>query len=130
VDAADLEDVGLFSDLSPEGRATISGVMRVEEHPRGRLLVEEGDVPSKFFVVLDGHVTVHRAGQHVVDLGPGDFFGEIGVLSMEPRNATVISTTPLRVAVAMGWDLRRVLDQVPDARLQLVETAAARVPPD
>lgn len=126
MDAAQLADVGLFTPLSPLDRARIAEVMKVEKHPRAALLVEEGDLPSKFFIVLEGSVTVHRDGRHVVDLGPGDFFGEIGVLSLEPRNATVISTTPIRVAVAMGWDLRRVLDDVPSARDRLVETARAR----
>lgn len=127
MDAAALDQVGLFEDLSPDERALIGEVMRVEQHPRGTMIVEEGDVPSKFFVILDGHVTVHREGRHVVDLGPGDFFGEVGVLALEPRNATVIATTPLKVAMAMGWDLRRALDQAPAAYRRLADTAAARM---
>lgn len=124
----ELESTALFSDLNPENRAELADVMKVEEHPLGTVFVAEGDLPSKFFVILDGHVTVHREGQHVVDLGPGDFFGEMGVLSLQVRNATVIATTSARLAVAMGWDLRRVLDDIPAAREKLEETAAARQP--
>lgn len=126
MDGAGLDSVELFSDLSADDRTKIGGVLRVEEHPTGRVLVEEGDLPTKFFVILEGSVTVHRQGRHVVDLGPGDFFGEIGVLAMERRNATVIATTPLTAAVAMGWDLRRVLDERPAARRRLEEVAASR----
>lgn len=128
MDAVDLEPVDLFFALSEEDRVSIAEAMREEKHPRGTLLVEEGDVPSKFYVLLEGHVTVHREGRHIADLDPGDFFGEIGVLSLERRNATVISTTPIRAAVAMGWDLRRLLDEIPAARERLVETAASRSP--
>lgn len=126
MDGAGLDSVELFSDLSTDDRTRIGGVLKVEEHPTGRVLVEEGDLPTKFFVILEGSVTVHRQGRHVVDLGPGDFFGEIGVLAMERRNATVIATTPLTAAVAMGWDLRRVLDERPAARRRLEEVAASR----
>lgn len=128
MDAAELETVGLLSELGAEERMSLAEVLRTEEHGRGELLVEEGDLPMKFFLLLDGHVTVHRDGKHVVDLGPGDFFGEVGVLSLEPRNATVISTTPIRVAAAMGWELRRVLDGIPAVRQRLAAVAADRMP--
>jgi hypothetical protein len=52
---------------------------------------------------------LHRSGRHVADLGPGDVFGETGVLALKPRNASVIATTPVQVAVAMGWDVRSLL---------------------
>lgn len=128
VDVVELKPTGLFSDLLQENRAKLADVMKVEDHPVGAVLVAEGDLPSKFFVLLEGHVTVHRQGQHVVDLGPDDFFGEIGVLSLEERNASVIATTPVKVAVAMGWDLRRVLDELPTVRQKLENTAASRHP--
>lgn len=128
MDDVELEPTGLFSDLLPENRAELAQVMKVEDHPVGSVLVAEGDLPSKFFVLLDGHVTVHRQGQHVVDLAPGAFFGEVGVLSLEVRNASVIATTPVRVAVAMGWDLRRVLDDLPTVRQKLEKAAASRHP--
>lgn len=75
-------------------------------------------------------MTVHRSGRHVTDLGVGDFFGELGVLSLERRNATVIPTTPLKVAVAMGWDLRRMLDELPGLGERLNVAAAARTAAD
>lgn len=126
MDGAGLESVALFSELSADDLTRIGSVLKVEEHPTGRVLVEEGDLPTKFYVILEGHVTVHRGGRHVVDLGPGDIFGEMGVLALERRNATVIATTPLKAAVAMGWDLRQVLDELPAARRRLEEEAAAR----
>lgn len=125
-----LASVGLFSDISPEHREKVAEVMKVERHPRGDVLVEEGDLPSKFYVLLSGYVTVHREGRHITDLGPGDFFGEMGVLSLEGRNASVIATTPAEVAVAMGWDLRQLLDQMPELKSRLEAAAASRVSPD
>jgi CRP/FNR family transcriptional regulator, cyclic AMP receptor protein len=126
MDAAELDDAPIFSGLSAADRASLAEAMRGETHPRGAVLVEEGDLPTKFFVLLSGHATVHREGRHITDIGPGDFFGEVGVLSMEARNASVIATTPVRVATALGWDLRESLEAQPELRAVLVEAAGGR----
>lgn len=124
--ADELSGIGLFERCSAGDLEHLAGKFKRESHPRGSVLVEEGDLPTKFYVLLSGHVTVHKEGGHLADLGPGDFFGELGVLSMEGRNASVITTTPCEVAVAMGWDLRQLLDDMPPLRSTLVATAAAR----
>jgi CRP/FNR family transcriptional regulator, cyclic AMP receptor protein len=129
MDAADLESTPLFSGLSEDDRAALGGALTVKQHPRGTVLAEEGTLPTMFHVLLDGHVTVHRDGAHLNDLGPGDYFGEVGVLSLEARNASVIATTPVRVATAMGWDLRELLDEHPNLKEQLAATAADRATP-
>lgn len=127
MDATELAGISLFSDCSSDERERLAQVMETEDHPVGAVLAEEGDLPTKFFVILDGNVTVHRSGRHVADLGQGDFFGELGVLALQRRNATVIATTALRVAVAMGWDLRRLLDDMPDLAERLGAIASSRV---
>lgn len=129
MDAADLESTPLFSGLSEDDRLALAGVLKQKEHPRGAVLAEEGDLPTMFHLILEGNVTVHRDGVHLSDLGPGDYFGEVGVLSLETRNASVIATTPVRVATAMGWDLRALLDEHPNLKEQLSATAAERATP-
>lgn len=126
MDGTKLASVGMFEGLSAGDLDRLGSVLKIENHPVGTVLAEEGDLPTKFYVILEGHVTVHRGGSHVVDLGPNDIVGEIGVLSLERRNATVIATTSLRTATAMGWDLREALDELPEARIKLEAQAAAR----
>ncbi len=128
MEASELAAVGLFAGLPAEGVAEAAESMRVESRPRGHILIEEGDIPDTFYVILSGHVTVHREGRHLADLGPGDFVGETGVMALETRNASVIATTPVRLAVAMGWEVRRLLDVVPGLRDRLGATAAGRAP--
>lgn len=129
MDPTDLEKTPLFAGLSSEDRTALAEALTTKEHPRGTVLTEEGDTPTMFHVILDGHVTVHREGTHLADLGPGDYFGEVGVLSLEARNASVIATTPVRVATAMGWDLRTLLDEHPNLKEELAATAAGRAKP-
>jgi CRP-like cAMP-binding protein len=114
--AARLAEVAFFSGLSTEEVERLAQQVRVEHVPAGTLLAEEGELSSKFMIVLDGHVTVHRAGHHVTDLGAGDVFGEAGTVQLQPRNATVISTTRAEIATLMGWDLRDLLARSPAVR--------------
>ena len=68
--------------------------------PPGVDVVVQGAPAYAFYVVADGRVVVHRDGRAVVHLGPGDSFGERGLLDNAPRNATVtteMDTTVLRV---------------------------------
>jgi len=121
MDITDLERVGFVADLTDDERTALGAVFSSEAHPVGTALIVEGGDPTKFYVLLDGHVTVHREGSHVADLGPGDCFGELGVIAKQARNATVIATTPITVAAAMGWDLRDQLEANPGLRQRLSE---------
>ncbi len=126
MDASELERVGFVAGATDEERDDVAAAFRVEKLPVGTALAIEGDAPTKFYVLLDGHVTVHREGQHLRDLGPGDPFGELGVIGLVPRTATVIATTPIEVAVAMGWDLRERLDRNEALRDRLAKSISDR----
>ncbi len=68
--------------------------------PPGVDVVVEGAPAHAFYVVIDGSVVVHRDDVEVARLGPGDYFGERGLLNNAPRNATVTTheqTTLLRL---------------------------------
>jgi CRP-like cAMP-binding protein len=100
--------------------------------PPGIDVVVQGAPAHAFYAVAEGRVVVHRDGKAVVHLGPGDSFGERGLLDHAPRNATVtteIDTTLLRVE---GRALLDALEATPSLRpaLDLSSTApGVRVPP-
>ncbi len=100
--------------------------------PPGIDVVVRGAPAHAFYAVVDGRVVVHRDGKAVVHLGPGDSFGERGLLDHAPRNATVtteVDTTLLRVE---GHVLLDALEAAPDLRpaLDLSSTApGVQVPP-
>ena len=64
-----------------------------EQYSAGTAIIHQGDLPEKFYIITSGHVDVEHKGSdgvHVIDrLGPGDYFGEIGLLKRKRRNATV-----------------------------------------
>jgi MFS family permease len=100
--------------------------------PPGIDVIVQGAPAHAFYAVVDGRVVVHRDGRAVVHLGPGDSFGERGLLDHAPRNATVtteMGTTLLRVE---GQALLDALEAAPSLRpaLDLSSTApGVQVPP-
>ena len=65
--------------------------------------------------IEDGQADVTRGGEHVADLGPGDFFGEIGLLERVLRTATVTAKTDVRLITLTGWDMKRMEKAIPEA---------------
>ena len=68
----------------------------------GEVLCEQGAVADAFFVIGDGEAVVTYDGAFVRTLGPGDGFGEIGLLRNERRSATVQARTALRASELPG----------------------------
>jgi CRP-like cAMP-binding protein len=79
--------------------------------------------------IQEGDAEVTRQGEHVADLGPGDFFGEMGLLEKTLRNATVTARTPMRLITLAGWDLRRIERTVPQAVARVRAVLEARRQP-
>ena len=115
MDATRLKSIGLFEEVGDEELAEIAPFATEVSVEEGRELVREGDFSYEFMAIEEGEAEVTRGGEHVADLGPGDFFGEMGLLEKTLRNATVTAKTPVRLITLTGWDLRRVERSAPQA---------------
>src|SRR4051812_7402850 len=115
MDAERLKSVAPFDSL-PDGErekfAVWVGELKVDA---GRHLADQGDYAYELFVIEDGQAEVHQDGEKIADLGPGEFFGEMGVLERAPRNATVVASTPMTLFTLSHWDVKRLERQAPDA---------------
>jgi len=96
----------------------------------GKELTRQGALGREFFVLLEGTADVKKDNRKVNTLGPGDFFGEIALVSREPRTATVISTPPVRALVITDRSFRRLLDDAPRVQTKVMEAMAERLAPD
>jgi voltage-gated potassium channel len=123
MDAARLRELDLFSGLSSRELDEVARLTDEVDVDAGRVLGREGDVAYEFFVIEEGTASVEVDGQHVVDLGPGEWFGEIGLLAAERRTATVTALTSMRLAVIFGPNFRSLTQRLP----QIGETIRAEI---
>jgi CRP/FNR family cyclic AMP-dependent transcriptional regulator len=115
LDATTLKSIPLFEEMGDEELGQIAPFAQEVNVDAGKELVREGDYSYEFMVIEEGTAEVTRGGEHVADLGPGDFFGEMGLLEKTLRNATVTAKTPMTLITLTGWDLRRVERTAPQA---------------
>jgi CRP-like cAMP-binding protein len=115
LDATRLKSIPLFEEVGDEELAQIAPFAQEVSVEAGKVLVREGDFSYEFMAIEDGTAEVTRGGEHVADLGPGDFFGEMGLLEKTLRNATVTARSAMRLVTLTGWDLRRVERTAPQA---------------
>ena len=126
MDPARLKKIPVFADLSDEERDHIAALAAEVSVPEGKELVREGDYSYDVLAIEEGTASVDRHGELIADLGPGDVFGEMGVLRREQRNATVVATSPMLLVTLTSWDVRRLQKTVPDAVDHLREVVAQR----
>jgi CRP/FNR family transcriptional regulator, cyclic AMP receptor protein len=115
LDATRLKSIPLFEEMGDEELGQIAPFAQEVTVDEGKVLVREGDYSYEFMVIEEGTAEVTRGGDHVADLGEGDFFGEMGLLEKTLRNATVTAKAPMRLITLTGWDLRRVERAAPEA---------------
>ena len=115
MDASRLKSLPLFQDVPDDELAQIATFAQEVLVDEGRELVREGDFSYEFMAIEEGEAEVSRHGEHLADLGPGDFFGEIGLLEKTLRTATVQAKTPMKLVTLTGWDLKRMERHIPEA---------------
>ena len=128
MDAKRLEDVPLFQGLSRKERESVARWADVVDLPAGYHLADQGAFAHEFFALLDGTVEVTRNGEHLVELGPGDFFGEIALVEQDRRTATVRAITPVTAIVMHARDFDSMRDEYPAVAAQIHDAVLARSP--
>ena len=105
-----LREIGLFGALSDEILEHLTKQLQLRRIAPGTTIFQEGDAAHDMFVVLEGEVEVlkkSRRGrvQRVAILGPNDAFGEMSIIDVQPRSATVRALAPARLLRIAAEDL-------------------------
>jgi CRP-like cAMP-binding protein len=128
VDPAVLKTIPLFGSLGRRELERLSRWADEVDLEAGKHVVDQGRLAYEFFVIVDGTAEVLRDGEHVNDLGPGDFFGEMALESHDRRSATVTATTALRVAVMLERDFHEMEAEMPEVAARIREAIESRRP--
>jgi CRP-like cAMP-binding protein len=119
----------LFAGCSKKELAQISQIADELDFRSGKTLIEEGAPGREFFVLIEGTAEVQRKGRKIDTAGPGDFFGEMALLTDQPRNATVVTTSPVDALIITARNFRALVESNPLIALKVMRAVADRLPP-
>jgi CRP-like cAMP-binding protein len=117
-----------FANLSPEALDAIAARAQELTYDEGAEIVGKDDNAYHLFVIEEGTAEVHGTDGVLAELGPGDYFGEIGLLVTGKRTATVLATSPLRLIALFDRDVRELQRELPELEEQLRAALAERFP--
>jgi CRP/FNR family transcriptional regulator, cyclic AMP receptor protein len=113
MDVKRLKTIPLFGGLPDRQLEHLAAWIDEVDLPAGKELLGEGTFAYEFVMIESGSATVSIDGVHVNDLGAGDFFGEIALLTAPRRTASVETTSPMRAAVITGAHFRAMIQEFP-----------------
>jgi type IV pilus assembly protein PilB len=128
-----LSDVPLFAGLQPLERAALEQRMQRCDFVPQSVIVREGSAGEAAFLILSGRVAVRRKDPDsgveflLSELGPGQMFGEMALLTMKPRTASVVAIEPTACATLARADFEAVMREHPAVALGLAVAFADRL---
>ena len=120
-----VERFPVFSALTPEQREVVLLHMAPFTANPGDVIIRKGEPADAAYFISSGEVEV-KFGHRRIRLQSGDFVGEMGLLSNQPRSADVVSLDYTKFLKLTRSDFNEILRRYPDIRSQVVELAARR----
>jgi CRP-like cAMP-binding protein len=117
-----LQRVPLFSGLERRELESIASSMKERTFNAGDTVTEEGRSGAGFFVIADGEAEVTAHGQHRRDLGPGDHFGEVALITDTDRTATIRAKTELHCYGMTSWEFKPLVESNGRIAWQLLQS--------
>jgi CPA1 family monovalent cation:H+ antiporter len=121
-----LRSVPLFAECSKSELGAIAALADEVPFAAGSTLITQGERGREFIVIVEGDVEVRRNGRAVPIRGGSEFFGEMALLTKEPRNATVVALTPVRTLVITDRAFNGLLAEQQSIQAKLLRSLAAR----
>jgi CPA2 family monovalent cation:H+ antiporter-2 len=120
-----VEHFPMFASLGPEQREVVLLHLQPASAQPGERIIHRGDIADAAYFISAGEVEVSVGGQHI-HLGPGNFFGEMALISGQPRSADVTALDYGKFLKLTTDDFNEILRRYPDIKAQIVEQAAKR----
>lgn len=120
----DLAKLEFFEGFSSSDLDQIRSMAEDVSAEAGAILMEQGDVGQEMFVLCSGQASVIVAGHPVATVGPGSTLGEMALLELRPRSATVKAMTDLELLSFDNKRFHELLETLPEARDRIAARTA------
>lgn len=122
-----LSSIPLFANLSARQLRRILKSATEHRYEAGDVIVREGGRTQTLFVILEGTAKVVKNGRTLARRSVGEFFGEVSMIDLRPRAATVTAETSMVCMVLYHDDLRKLVIGDPQVAWSLLQTLAGRL---
>ena len=122
MDPSSLKKFDLFKDVDESKLSKIAPFTMLVEFPDGKTIIQEGGYSNDFYAIESGTAKVERGGETIAEIGPGDVFGEQGLLERQERSASVVATSALRALKIEHWEIPRMRKAMPEVLEVLQKT--------
>ena len=126
MEPSQLKRIPLFSDASEDELKQVAVFAQSKEISEGTEVISEGGFSRELMAIEDGTAEVTRDGEHIADLGPGDIFGEQGMLDDDVRSATVTATSPLKLITMGHFEVKRLKKAAPGVYARIEQLVKER----
>src|SRR5881628_1691628 len=120
-----------FADLTPELLSLVAARARRRTASRGEVLFRAGEPGDEFYLIITGSVGILEPTAHgeeiAAELGAGEWFGEMALITGEPRSATAVAAAATELALLARIDFQELVAQVPTLGLALSHTLSRRL---
>jgi CRP/FNR family cyclic AMP-dependent transcriptional regulator len=128
MDAGRLRNIPIFAAMSDTDLRRIATFATEDSAEAGTTLVREGDYSTELIAIEEGTAEVLQGDRRIATLGPGDIFGEIGVLEKDLRNASVVATSPIRMVKLTTWEIKRLTPETVTRLRELIDERRLAAP--
>jgi CRP/FNR family cyclic AMP-dependent transcriptional regulator len=126
LDTTQLKRIPLFAEAPDEELKQVAAFAQSKEVEEGTKVVSEGGFSRELLAIEEGTAEVSREGEKIAELGPGDVFGEAGMLDDDMRSATVTATSRLKL-ISMGhFEVKRLKKDAPGVYRRIEELVEER----
>jgi len=121
-----IRSLPLFAGCTPAELAEVAAIATEIDLGAGRQLATESAEGQEFVVIIEGSASVTQGDAVINTMRSGDFFGEIALVTGQPRTASVVATTPVHALIIEGHAFRRLLEDAPDIQEKVERAIAER----
>ena len=117
-----------FAALKGRDRDNVLGNLTQRRYGKGATVVAEGEDSVDLYFIVSGHArvaTTHQGARGI--LGPGEFFGELGLIERHPRTATVVADDELTCVVVDAWEFRALIEKYPAMAVPMLFAVVSRL---
>jgi CRP/FNR family transcriptional regulator, cyclic AMP receptor protein len=122
----DLRHIGLFARMSEAELAEVAALGEVVDAEPGAVIINQGDVGTECFLIMEGEAGVFAGGHHVASIGKGAIVGEMALIGHKPRNASVVAQTAMRLLAFNISSFKRLLADMPQAQKHIYDLLEQR----